>query len=331
MPGVSRLLTPPPVSDDTEIFSQRLLSAFLHLSKQQQAAIQAQMAKRGLVGGIKSGIARLVGIRTPSMLSDMLAGRVRGERYRRQLGELLGVSESWLAGDDTDQPDWAVSPNEAYQRFCRRLRRAWAMKRGAPTVDPFDLSDDDSSSNRMWMSWLRDEEIEQHAEVAERQQIAQALTIADGVADWLAAGRYERVDFALLERFNTWVGLPPLTHPDVVRAGHRMVQTALAHQEWVERVIEERIDRYALPADLFVLMRELLIQKRASQSDRRSIMAIDDCLELLWRQQLRREHGVRRPLVPAEFTAETGRTAWTEARVIHNRSRTRRKAAESGE
>ena len=128
-----------------------------------------------------------------------------------------------------------------------------------------------------------------------------------------------------------WAAFFALVSTIIFSTATIILVTVRAPAPLVERVIEERIDRYALPADLFVLMRELLIQKRASQSDRRSIMAIDDCLELLWRQQLRREHGVRRPLVPAEFTAETGRTAWTEARVIHNRSRTRRKAAESGE
>jgi hypothetical protein len=284
------------------------------------------MAKQGIGGGIKSGIARLVGIRTPSMLSDMLAGRVRGERYRLQLGELLGVSESWLKGDDTDPPDWAVAPNEAYQRFCRRLRRGWAAKRGTPTIEPLDPSDDDSSSNRMWLAWLRDDEKKQHAEVEEREQIAAALAIDKDDADWLAAGRYERVDFDLLQRFNEWLGVSPLTHPDVARAGHRTVQTALAHQEWVERVIEERIDRYALPADLFALVRESLVLQRAKLlREQTPTLSIDDCLELLWRQQLRREHGVRRPPVPAEFIVETGRTAWTDWRVIHNRSRTRRK------
>ena len=30
------------------------------------------------------------------MLSDMLAGRLRGERYRAQLAELLGVDDAWL-------------------------------------------------------------------------------------------------------------------------------------------------------------------------------------------------------------------------------------------
>lgn len=317
------------MSDEPDIYSQRLLSAFVHLSKQQQAAIQAQLTKQGIKSGIKSGIARLVGIRTPSMLSDMLAGRVKGERYRQQLSVLLGVAEAWLNGDDSQAPDWAVTPSEAYQRFCRRLRRAWAIRSGASIGDAFDPSDDDSSSNRLWMAWLRDDEKKSHADLALRQQIIAALTIGEVAADWLAAGRYERVDFENLQRFSAWIGLPPLTHPDVVLAGHRTVQTALAHQEWVERVIEERIDRYALPADLFRMVRESLQGQRAKlMRDRQATTTtIDDCLELLWRQQLRREHGVKRPPVPSDFAAVTGRATWTDVRVIHNRSRTRSKAS----
>jgi hypothetical protein len=320
------------VTDEQDIFSRRLLAAFLHLSKEQQDLIQKRMAKQGIGGGIKSGIARLVGIRTPSMLSDMLAGRVRGTRYRAQLGELLGVSESWLMGEDKEPPDWAVPPSEAYQRFCRRLRRAWAAKCGTPTIDPSDPSDDDSSSNRMWMAWLRDDERKHHADQEQSEIIIKALDLDESDADWLAAGRYERIGFELLQRFNLWLGLPPLTHPDMVRTGHRTVQTALAHQEWVERVIEERIDRYALPGDLFALVREALCTQRAKVlRERHSTLALDDCLELLWRQQLRREHGVRRPPVPAEFIVETGRTTWTDPRVINNRSRTRRKASAQGD
>lgn len=313
--------------DEPDIFSQRLLSAFLHLSKEQQAAIQARMAKQGISGGIKSGMARLVGIKTPSLLSDMLAGRVRGTRYRGQLAELLGVTEAWLMGDDQECPDWAITPSEAYQRFCRRLRRAWAAKRGTSNADPVDPSDDDSSSNRMWMVWLRDDEKKQHAENADREILIAELKLAEQDADWLAAGRYERVDFAVLQRFSDWLALPALSHPDNARAGHRIVQTALAHQGWVEQVIEERIGRYALPSELFTVVRESLVQQRKKLlRDQESSRAIDDCLELIWRQQLRREHGVRRPAVPAEFIAETGRSAWTDPRVIHNRVRTQRKA-----
>ena len=66
-------------------------------------------------------------------------------------------------------------------------------------------------------------------------------------------------------------------------------------------------------------------QRVALQRQRQPTLVIDDCLEMLWRQHLRRTHGVNRPPVPAEFTTETGRPAWTDPQVIHNRSRTRRK------
>jgi len=313
---------------EPDLFSQRLLAAFLHLSVQQQQVIQAQMAARGIVGGIKKGIAKLVGIRTQSLLSDMLAGRVRGERYRPQLAALLGVAEAWLEGDETDPPDWALQPGEAYQRLCRRWRRAFAQTCGQPTVVPTDSTqideDEDSNSNRMWMAWLRDDERRFHSPTEERHRVAGALNLDRDAreADWLAASRYERVPFDILMRFHVWVGLPALTHPDVARAGHRAVQVAVAHQQWLTATIEARIERYSLPQCLFDAARKGLREQRRLMMDRgEPTTQLEDALELLWRQQLRRKFGLRRPAVPAEFTADTGRMQWSDARIIQQRVR----------
>jgi len=312
--------------DEPDLFSQRLLSAFLHLSVQQQQVIHAQMAAKGIVGGIKKGIAKLVGIRTPSLLSDMLAGRVRGERYRPQLAALLGVAEAWLEGDDTDPPDWALQPGEAYQRLCRRWRRAFAQKCGQPTILPMDPAhidnDEDSNSNRMWMAWLRDDDRRFHSATEERHRVAGALNLDPDAreADWLAACRYERVPFDILMRFHVWIGLPPVTHPDVARAGHRAVQIALAHQQWLTATIEARIERYSLPQGLFDVARKSLREQRMQMIDRgESTTQLEDALELLWRQQLRRKFGLRRPEIPAEFIADTGRMQWSDARIIQRR------------
>lgn len=315
--------------DEPDIFAQRLLAAFLHLSPQQQGAIQTQMEAKGIRGGIKQGIAKLVGIRTPSMLSDMLAGRLRGERYRTQLAALLGVDDAWLLGDDADPPDWALQPGEAYQRLCRRWRRAFAQRIGEPTVAPMDSSpaiddDEDSNSNRMWMAWLRDDDRRFHGDPATRRLVAGGLGLdADARdADWLAASRYERVSYDLLMRFHTWLPLPPLTHPDVARAGHRTVQIALAHQQWLTATIESRIERYSLPQSLFDAARLALREQRLQRIDKGLPTAeIEDALELMWRQQLRRKYGLRRPPVPAEFTADTGRITWSDARIIQQRVR----------
>lgn len=317
--------------DEPDIFAQRLLAAFLHLSPQQQGAIQTQMEAKGIRGGIKQGVAKLVGIRTPSMLSDMLAGRLRGERYRAQLAELLGVDDAWLLGDDTDPPDWALQPGEAYQRLCRRWRRAFAQRSsGEPTIAPMDAGpttiddDEDSNSNRMWTAWLRDEDRRFHGDPADRRLVAGGLGLEPDSreADWLAASRYERVSYDLLLRFHCWLGLPALTHPDVARAGHRAVQIALAHQQWLTATIESRIERYALPQALFEVARTALGEQRQQRIQRgRPTADLEDALELLWRQQLRRKYGLRRPPVPSEFTADTGRTAWSDVRLIQQRVR----------
>lgn len=314
------------MSDEPDIFAQRLLSAFLHLSPNQQQVIQDQMTERGIKGGLKTGIAKLAGIRTPSLLSDMLAGRLRGERYRGKIAELLGVDENWLLGLEGNAPDWALLPGEAYQRMCRRWRRAFGQLRGTPTVDPMDSinEEDDSSSNRMWMAWLRDDERRFHAEAQDRQSLAEAFNLdPDGRdADWLAAGRYERCSFELLRKFHVWLELPKMNHPDVVRAGHRAVQVALAHQEWLTATVEARIERYSLPESLFDAARKAIREQRLLGIEKGiNTQPLEDALELIWRQQLRRAYGFKRPPVPSGFTEDTGRITWSEARIIQQRAR----------
>lgn len=317
------------MTDEPDITAQRLLSALLHLSADQQAAIQEQMHARGIKGGLRGGIARLAGIRTPSLFSDMLAGRLRGERYRSAIAAILGVNESWLLGDDSDPPDFALSPGAAYQRLCRRLRRAFSQRMGMPTIDPLDPIDeeDDSSSNRMWMAWLKDDERRFHSSTEERACIADGLGLSPEAkeVDWLAAGRYERVGFDLLLRFNDWLGLPRLTHPDVARGGHRAVQVAIAHQDWLSATIEARMERYSLPEPLFDAARRAIREQRLLGIEKGvPTDELEDALELMWRQQLRRRHGFKRPPIPPGFTEDTGRIAWTEVRIIQQRVRERR-------
>ena len=318
--------------ENSDQFSERLLSAFLHLSPDRKEEIRTQMEKLGIGGGLKAGIARLVGIRTQSLLSDMLAGRAKGHRYRKQLAELLGVSDAWLSGDDAEQPDWCLQPGEAYQRLCRRIRRAWAARSGGVVRDAVDTPDEDSSRNRLWSAWLDDQDRRRRSEECDRALIAEGLGLDPESADvdWLAASRYERVPFDLLLRFAEWLAVPRLSHPDVAREGHRAVQIALAHQEWLAKAIQARIDRCYLPPHLFQLARRALVREREELRDTgRSTQEIDDCLELLWRQQQRRDkrdsHGSQ--AVPNEFTADTGRGEWTDLRLIQNRRRLDRNIA----
>ena len=312
--------------ENPDQFSERLISAFLHLSPDRKEEIRTEMEKLGIGGGLKAGIARLVGIRTQSLLSDMFAGRAKGHRYRKQLADLLGVSDAWLAGNDNEPPDWCLQPGEAYQRLCRRVRRAWAERSGRAVRDTVDTPEDDSSRNRLWSVWLDDQERRRRSEDADRALIAEGLAIdADSDdADWLAASRYERVSFETFVRFSEWLGVPRLSHSDVPREGHRAVQIALAHQEWLAKAIQARIDRCYLPPHLFTLARRALVREREEYKDSgRNTQEVDDCLELLWRQQQRRDKrdssGCQ--AVPNEFTADTGRAAWTDLRLLQNRRR----------
>ena len=69
--------------DGTEdTFSERLFQAFANLSERQKEKIRARMEDEGIEGGLKAGVARLAGIKTPSLLSDMLSGRAKGKRYQ---------------------------------------------------------------------------------------------------------------------------------------------------------------------------------------------------------------------------------------------------------
>lgn len=319
--------------EKSDQFSERLLSAFLHLSPDRKEEIRTEMEKLGIGGGLKAGIARLVGIRTQSLLSDMLAGRAKGHRYRKQLADLLGVSDAWLSGDDNEPPDWCLQPGEAYQRLCRRLRRGWAARSGRAVRETVDTPDDDSSRNRLWSVWLDDQDRRRHSEEPDRVLIADGLVDLDADdADWLAASRYERVSFATLMCFAEWLGLPRLSHPEVAREGHRAVQIALAHQEWLAKAIQARIDRCYLPPHLFTLARRALVNERETlKASARDTQEVDDCLELLWRQQQRRDKrdSSGNQTVPNEFTADTGRAAWSDLRLLQNRRRLDRGIAAS--
>jgi len=312
--------------EKSDQFSERLLSVFLHLSPDRKEEIRIQMEKLGLGGGLKSGIARMVGIRTQSLLSDMLAGRAKGHRYRKQLADLLGVSEVWLAGDDSDPPDWCLQPGEAYQRLCRRIRRAWALRSGRAVPQALESPEDDSSRNRLWSVWLDDQDRRRHSDEGDRAVIAEGLglEVDDPDVDWLAASRYERVSFDVVTRFGEWLGVPRLSHPAVACEGHHAVQIALAHQEWLAKAIQARIDRCYLPPHLFALARRSLMRERMeTQARGRTTQELDDCLELLWRQQQRRDKRDSSGMqaVPNEFTADTGRAVWTDLRVLQNRRR----------
>ena len=57
-----------------QLFATRLGQAIERLSAQRRQAIEQEMSQRGLEGGIKGGLAHIVGMSRASTLSDMLSG-----------------------------------------------------------------------------------------------------------------------------------------------------------------------------------------------------------------------------------------------------------------
>jgi len=105
------------------------------------------------------------------------------------------------------------------------------------------------------------------------------------------------------------------------------VWIALAHQEWLAKAIQTRIERCYLPPHLFAIVRRGLCRERDElRRSNRDTLEIDDCLELLWRQQLRRDKRDSRVghAVPNEFTADTGRATWTDLSLLQHRPRIQR-------
>lgn len=286
-------------------FAERLAAAFEHLSAQRRSDIEAHMHEQGIEGGLKGGVARLAGMTSVSTLSDMLAGRIRGQRYRAALAEVLGVRQAWLEGDNSQAPDWALLPLQVYERWLRQLRIAWQAwfvdRRGGPSATTamglrlgtvsggFRLNPD------------------------ERQELAQRLDMGkdDPVLDALSEGAWHRIPFAMQLAIAEELGAPTPEHQELVAAGHRTAQQAAEEKNLVSQRLREQSQRHYLPARLFQVTRLALVSLRQQrQYQHKSTTAVEDALELIWRQHLlrqSREH--EHP--PAAFTEETGRTNWT--------------------
>lgn len=304
-------------SDDE--FPVRLAEAIGQLPPERRAGIRARMDELRIGGGLKAGIARLVGLRSPSLLSDMLAGRARGERCRAQLAALLGVSEAWLAGDDRDAPPWRQLPGEYWLTWARPLREAWARRCG------FALGGEEAGASPLERAHSDSERFSGAAQPAiDRRAIARAVLVspADEAVDELARGRFERVPFDLLLALADHLGTPRPSHPEHARAGHAALGEALRHREWLARELAARLRRHALPPRLFQLARLALSTLKSSRAYQgKDVEAVDDCLELLWRQQLQPADDPWRdtPDPPPAFTDETSRPRWTPSRTLRAR------------
>lgn len=295
------------VVNQPDPFAGRLGKAIEQLSARHKEAIEAEMVVQGLDGGLKGGLARIVGMSGASTLSDMLSGRIRGQRYRADLAKWLGVHLAWLEGSDeaSTSPEWALLPLAAYERWLKRVRIAWQAwfmdQRGGPsatTAMGFRLK---STSGGFSLS--RDE----------RRQLGTRLDLSedDAVLESLSKGSWHEIPFAMQLAIAEELQAPPPENPEHVAAGHKITQEAAAQKDVVVERFRDQYLRYHLPPSCFQITRLALVtlmgQRHYQGKDNE---AIRDSLEFLWRQHLQRTSR-ETATPPQEFIDETGRKSWS--------------------
>ena len=279
-----------------ESFGERLNLAIENLSSPQEEALRHDLEKRGETAAGRRGlVAMAAGLPTASMLSDIIAGRTPGTRYHDQLAAAVNVERAWLHGDDACAPDWRLTALAAWERWATRIEAQWlrlAGRRSEPQEDS--------------LSEIR-------AAPALEQRIARLLGLPLGHADLgrLACGRLATCDFPIVVRFALQMGLPDPTHPEHLQAGQAIARIVEERVESVLKTIRRRYSRFMLPPKLFQAARLALAGLKAQRSHQtKEVQTVDDCLEMLWRQQLLRS-GQAKKSAPEAFCRETGRGAWT--------------------
>lgn len=282
---------------------ERLDAAICNLSQRQKERLAQELRERGQeVPGLRGMITVLAGLPTTSVLSDMTAGRTPGQRHVETLARVLGVSRDWLAGDDRQAPDWCLEPLAAWERFAERLGERWRSLAGRRT------GADRSSAHLA-------------SDPADAQRIARLLTLPLGhaVPSLLAEGRFTACDYDEIERFAIVLGLTEPTHPDHLRSGQAIAKVVDVRVEQAIALARRRYARFLLPPRLFRLARLALVGLKALRSHQgKTVQAVDDCLEVLWRQQLMRR-GIDRRQIPEAFTRETGRAGWSPLSQMQGR------------
>ena len=279
-----------------ENFGERLNLAIEKLSAPQEGILRDDLEKRGVTAAGRRGLVALsAGLPTASMLSDIIAGRTPGARYHDQLASAVKVDKAWLHGDDSCAPDWQLAPLAAWERWATRIEEQWqrvAGRRANPQED--SVSD------------IR-------AAPAQEQRIARLLGLPLGHADLgrLASGRLATCDFQVVVRFALQLGLPEPTHPEHLQAGQAIARIVEERVELALKTVRRRYSRFMLPPKLFQAARLALAGLKAQRSHQaKEVQTVDDCLEMLWRQQLLRS-GQPKKSAPEAFGRETGRGAWT--------------------
>lgn len=283
-------------------FARRLSLAIDHWPEEAEQGHREQL--RDAPPGRRGLLAQLAGMPTASMLADMTSGRTPGHRYREKLAEVLLIDLAWLEGDDTLCPDWLLSPLEAWERFAERLGAAWKIRSGGAAAQGHEESG-----------------IARLSTAADEDRIARILGYPLGHRDlgYLASLRYAHVADETLLAFAGALGLPPPSHPNQLCQGRQM---ALVVEDRIERtvaVVKRRYARFLLPPRLFKAARLGLAGLKAQRVHQgRSQQIIDDCMEVLWRQELLLLGRDRAPMSQA-CQRETGRQAWTPLSRIRAR------------
>lgn len=283
-------------------FPERLEQAIAHLTAEQQTEL---LERNPSAKGVKAAIAHVTGMPGPNVLSDILAGRVPGTKYRAALADATATDLAWLEGSADTPPDWALSPVAAWRRFARMLedtaQRARYFKSSGQSTLPVPMGND------------RDRiEVEMLARELDHDPRDTALLD-------LLKSRFTRPPMALLWRYAAYLGLAKPAQAAHLERGRELWQAC--EEEFATQLEQAtaKFKRVLPPPALFRLMRAALVDMRQSRIYQgEDSQAVEDAMELLWLQQWFRL-GRTRWDVPKAFVEETGRTAWSRLRDIQAR------------
>ena len=283
------------------IFAARLEQAIVALTEAQQGSLLARAPE---ARGLKAAIAQIAGLPSPNVLSDILAGRVPGTKYRQPLAAAVATDLDWLEGTGELAPDWALSPVGAWCRFADRLEEAAKRARYLTGHDQSTLPIPNALKER------------HDAEALAREL---GRDPRDPAIQELVAGCFTRPPLELVWRYAERLGIATPTHTDHLARGR---EHWLACEDELARRLSQatsRLRRMLPPAGLFRLIRAALVDRRQSlRYQGENTQDIEDAMELLWVQQCYL-HQRSRGSVPSAFSEETGRKTWSRLRDIQAR------------
>ncbi len=284
------------------VFGERLEQAIANLTPEQERAL---LAKAPDVKGVKAALAQITGLPSPNTLSDILSGRVPGNKYRPQLAATVATDLAWLEGTGEVPPDWAMSPVAAWRRFAQRLADAAQRARFLTGRDQSTLPVATGNVH----------------ERLEAESLARILDCdpRDPFLVDLVKGRYTVPPIALLWRFGEHLGLATPVQARHLERGRELWHACKDEMDGMLAESADRFRRMLPPPALFRLMRAALVDRRQSQLYQgEDCQAIEDAMELLWVQQWYM-HGKPRLQVPKAFTEESGRRSWSKLREVQAR------------